>query len=258
MRSSMSSLLSVMLALAALPAAAGEGTTEHRGAPPARSQPRARVLWLQSAGLDRASVDSGRPEGFGRLARTLFSKGFESEEAVDFNITKALLQTCDVAAVVGTGRRYSNLEARDIKSWVEGGGGLLVLAGPAPTDTATRNTLIEAFGIRFTGERSIGRPELVTDLEAHPVTRGVKAISGALGFFLDAASPARALARLEGKAVLAVSEHGKGRVAVLYSEQPWFNGPVDRRVVFTDLDGSDNQKLALSLLAWLAARPMPF
>lgn len=250
---SWSGLLVAVLLSASAMALAGEGATSRAGAA-ATNQPRFRILWFQGSAVDRGSADSGRAEGFGRLAQLLFARSFESEEAVDFNITRVLLDTADVAVVVGPGRRYSDLEARDLQAWVAAGGGLLVLAGPLPADAAYRNTLIAPYGLHFTGERSTGRPELVQDIETHPATRGVKALAGALGFFLEVSAPASALARLEGQPVLAATTHGKGRVAVLYSDQVWFNGPSDRRVVFTGLDESDNKTLALSLFAWLAGR----
>jgi len=238
--------LMLALGLAGAGARAGEGQT---------APPRVRALWLRPADDDAASIRSGRPAGFVRLARELWRRGVRSEEAVDYNLTPEILATCDLVVIAGRARRYSQIEARQLTSWVKAGGRVLVLAGfGGPAESPQLGKLTVAFGIRPSADRSTGEPEVIRDWVVHPVTRDVRAATAARGAFLEVQAPAQVLARLEGRPVVAVAEYGRGRVAVLYSYQLWANGPADKAATYAEIDLEDNRKLAYQLFDWLAGR----
>ena len=205
--------------------------------------------------FDRSHVEQFRFWGdYSDLSEELENSGYALYQLGltqhdDIEITCDLLEHFDVLALPNpqiSGGYLTQSEILSVSSFVEKGGGLLVLGGRYPVSDGQYpvKELISKFGIEY--EIPIARlGSYVTDLRDHPVMDNVDTLYLALG--PDALkiinSSANGIAYSSGKPVIAVSEYGQGRVAVISAEH-----------TFTDADiaREDNLKMALNLFQWLS------
>jgi PKD repeat protein len=176
----------------------------------------------------------------------LYQLGLAQDD--DIEITCDLLEHFDVLALPNpqiSGGYLTQSEILSVSSFVEKGGGLLVLGGRYPISDSQYpvKDLISKFGIEY--EIPIARlGSYVTDLRDHPVMDNVDTLYLALG--PDALkiinSSANGIAYSSGKPVIAVSEYGQGRVAVISAEHTFTD----------DIAREDNLKMALNLFQWLS------
>ena len=176
----------------------------------------------------------------------LYQLGLAQDD--DIEITYDLLEHFDVLALPNpqiSGGYLTQSEILSVSSFVEKGGGLLVLGGRYPISDSQYpvKDLISKFGIEY--EIPIARlGSYVTDLRDHPVMDNVDTLYLALG--PDALkiinSSASGIAYSSGKPVIAVSEYGQGRVAVISAEHTFTD----------DIAREDNLKMALNLFQWLS------
>ena len=177
----------------------------------------------------------------------LYQLGLTQDD--DIEITYDLLEHFDVLALPNpqiSGGYLTQSEILSVSSFVEKGGGLLVLGGRYPVSGSQYpvKDLISKFGIEY--EIPTARlGSYVTDLRDHPVMDNVDTLYLALG--PDALkiinSSATGIAYSSGKPVIAVSEYGQGRAAVISAEHTFTDASIARE---------DNLKMALNLFQWLS------
>jgi hypothetical protein len=185
-------------------------------------------------------------EEFENRGYALYQLGLTQHD--DIEITYDLLEHFDVLALPNpqiSGGYLTQSEILSVSSFVEKGGGLLVLGGSYPVSDGQYpvKDLISKFGIEY--KIPIARlGSYVTDLRDHPVMDNVDTLYLALG--PDALkiinSSANGIAYSSGKPVIAVSEYGQGRVAVVSAEHTFTD----------DIAREDNLKMALNLFQWLS------
>lgn len=186
-------------------------------------------------------------------------------KAPDFNGAKELRP--DLIVLPGTMKQYSPKEIDQIESFVSDGGNLLVLLHIAPT--LARVT--ERFGIVLSNAVISETENLIDgksqdfyakDIAPHPVTKDVSSIAlyGTWGLLPE--KDARVVAASSDNAypdfnrnrvrdkdeprvkvgVVAISEHGSGKVVVVADDAPLANA---------FLHMGDNLKLAENIVSWL-------
>ena len=152
--------------------------------------------------------DSAAPTGLLALVRWLEALGYDVQRTDDRPFAE--LSAARLMLVYPNQRPYSAEEAAQLQRWVADGGTLL-LAGPAPTDTA----LVDAFGVRMvatedlTGARFQSQPLLPEGRTSYWQSLQFEANS------LDLSGAPGAVAVLtsyDGAAALAVQTVGAGRV----------------------------------------------
>jgi hypothetical protein len=133
---------------------------------------------------------------------------------------------------------YSISELAAIQSFVDNGGGLLVVG---EWDPEICSSLTAFAGITFIEEWNV--TGTITDITPHPITQGVASLYiGYLGAHLSVTPAAMSLARTpEGRCILAASEE-VGRVIGFASS-----------LALTDylIESMDNLVLAVNMVAWL-------
>ena len=204
--------------------------------------------------FDRSHIEQFRFWGdYSDLSEELENRGYALYQLGltqhdDIEITYDLLEHFDVLALPNpqiSGGYLTQSEILSVSSFVERGGGLLVLGGRYPVSDRQYpvKDLISKFGIEY--EIPIARlGSYVTDLRDHPVMDNVDTLYLPLG--PDALkiinSSASGIAYSSGKPVIAVSEYGQGRVAVISAEHTFTD----------DIAREDNLKMALNLFQWLS------
>jgi len=177
-------------------------------------------------------------------------------------------------------------EIAAVKAWVEGGGGLLLIADHMPFAGAAQD-LAQAFGFSFSNgfvQREPPRgPDIFSQadgaLKADVVTKGVEALRTFTGSAFTAPAEARPILVLpkgyvsketkvawqfdhdttvvdvEGRLQGAVMIVGQGRIAV-FGEGAMFTaqvaGPAQKRMGFNAPDAPGNKPFLLNLVRWLA------
>jgi len=152
---------------------------------------------------------------------------------------------------------FSRGEIDAMRTWVEGGGSLLLAIDAGASATAAR-ALMEAFGVRL-GEGEPGAREHLLlrakgHIAAHAITDeglrverlmcfGWQSLAGAGAAFLRVA---------EGRALGVALEAGRGRVAVLGNAAMITALRRDGMAVGFNRGGNDNVRLTLNLLHWLS------
>ena len=192
-------------------------------------------------------------EGYPDLSEELENSGYALYQLGltqhdDIEITYALLEHFDVLALPNpqiSGGYLTQSEILSVSSFVEKGGGLLVLGGSYPVSDSQYpvKDLIGKFGIEY--EIPIARlGSYVTDLRDYPVMDNVDTLYLALRpeALKIINSSASGIAYSSGKPVIAVSEYGQGRVAVISAEHTFTD----------DIAREDNLKMALNLFQWLS------
>ncbi len=183
---------------------------------------------------------------------------------------------------------FTAAEIQAVRSWVEQGGSLLLIADHAPFGGSAAK-LAEAFGVRMNNgfvevagqgdplvfSRDQGASCLLGD---HPILSGVSAeetvrrVMTFTGQSLDGPAEATILLRLPasaieyvppgpelkpqpaGKAQGLTFPHGKGRVVIL-GEAGMLTAQVSRGKPFgMNLPGNDNRQFALNVMHWLSRR----
>lgn len=197
------STLRWLLLAAAWSGACGDGPTEPTGA----TTPPASTRVLIDASRDGGAYWFGDPAYQGRpLADYLRGRGFDlTELRPPTEITGELLAPYDLVIRTSEYGGYALAERDAYRSWVEGGGALLLLSDYQRY--GERDRLAETFGILLRGV-TVG--ENVIDLFApHPITQGVQPLSYVVGSaFLSVPPSGEALASLSVKTFLDMDDDG--------------------------------------------------
>jgi len=140
---------------------------------------------------------------------------------------------------------YTLCESQQIKSYVQNGGGLLIMGDNPWSPNANIATVSEVFGIS-SGVSFIGNLH-ITELDpVHPIFVGINSIYFRSGGELEVVLPAKAVARTsENKVAVAVAEYGFGRIVVTgdvnFCCDNW-------------LDKADNQTFSENIFYWLSTK----
>ncbi len=156
-------------------------------------------------------------------------------------LTKALLRGKDVLVVggpehpwvIGRGAdRWSEDEIAATEQFVRQGGGLLVL-GDGLASAETVSALTAPFGITFSRDDVGDVVAGADEISSHPLTARVSSlrlgsVGGIGGLYLQVQDPAVAVARYQGRPVLAYCAHQQGQVVVLSSLAAFSDKFIDR------------------------------
>lgn len=144
--------------------------------------------------------------------------------------------------------------ARDVASWVHGGGVLVLLGNDkGNADLQGLSLLSSCFGIRFNEDsrnRVVGKDFQTGAIEQfpdHPLFRGVRKVYLKEISTLTVKSPARPLLTECTDIIMASARYGEGLVFAV--GDPWlYNEYIDGRKL---PDGYDNERAAKNLFQWL-------
>jgi len=210
----------------------------------------------------------GDPEGTGRtLSQELSSLGFKNKiNTTPF--TDEVLRGIDIVLLWNPNNPLEENEITALTKFVESGGSLLVLGSHdmdmiEPTRESV-NKLLEPFGIRLmkngtddpTNRQGCSCTPIIHNLAEHPINEGITSIILYKPASLELKGNATAIARGdndtfalgseplggENVIVVAVSEKGNGKVAVVGSSFIFDNGKIG------DLN---NKQFAKNLFTWL-------
>lgn len=135
----------------------------------------------------------------------------------DAPLTEAQLAAHDVIVLDRLRRDYGAEEASALRTFVERGGGLMVMTGydGSDLDRTRPNSLLAPFGVEYLPELRNGP---VTMFEAHPLTNGLTSVTFAGGYRVTSIAGAGGddtiVARLPDGAAGLAQERGDGRVFV--------------------------------------------
>ena len=182
------------------------------------------VLWDTSHGV--AGGGSYQPSGYYQtLVQHLgdngftvdtTSDGFLIDDPADYDVIVVCLASAFDTA-------YASDEVQRILSFVNNGGGLLLMGDIHTSPNANIQPVADEFGI-ILGVSSLDPLHLYTsDLTDHPIFDGISQIYMYAAGELTASSPASATAWAEGtgEAIAAVAEYGQGRVVALGDCSLW-------------------------------------
>jgi len=210
----------------------------------------------------------GDPEGTGRtLSQELSSLGFKNKiNTAPF--TDEVLRGVDIVLLWNPNNPLEENEITALTKFVESGGSLLVLGSHdmdmiEPTRESV-NKLLEPFGIRLmkngtddpTNRQGCSCTPIIHNLAEHPINEGITSIILYKPASLELKGNATAIARGDNDTfalgseplggeniiVVAVSEKGNGKVAVIGSSFIFDNGKIG------DLN---NKQFAKNLFTWL-------
>lgn len=210
----------------------------------------------------------GDPEGTGKfLFQELSSLGFKNKVSTT-PFTDDSLRGSDIVFLWNPNNPLEESEITALTKFVENGGSLLVLASHEqdmiePTRESI-NSLLEPFGIRVmkngtddpTNRKGCSCTPIIHNLSKHPINEGVNSIILYKPASLEIKDKAVVIARgdndtfalgsepLGGENVIivAVSEKGNGKVAVIGSSFIFDNGKIG---------DMDNKQFAKNLFSWL-------
>lgn len=214
------------------------------------------VLWDTSHGVFDPDNNNGyQPSGYyGELSDHLTANGFSVNTTTSaFDSTN--LAGIDVAVVAvpsSFNSAYSVAEIDALTTFVNNGGGLLIMGDTTTSPIGYLYDLALEFGIEF-GPTNIELFDLVsvTDLSDHPIFDGISEVSlyGASELDLSSGSAVSVGRNADsGKTAIAISEYGLGRVVAIGDSGLWtyheegsqyFNLP-------------ENQQFALNTFEYLA------
>ncbi|MBU6996622.1 MAG: thrombospondin type 3 repeat-containing protein [Theionarchaea archaeon] len=224
---------------------------------------------------------------FSRFIMALDREGYISDYS-DEKIDSYLLAGYSILVLLAPSRDFEDYEKEAIRDFVEEGGSLLIFGEVGGTMTSQGildpiNSISTMFGIEFnadivsdpepenqipdteTASRYAERFVIIRTFRRHPVTYNIFDFGYVEGCSLDVSSPALGLAMgnptteagsLEGEdvIVLAVAEHGAGKVLAVGDKDFLVGG--SRR--FGAHDGflvyGDNERLGLSIFEWAATQ----
>lgn len=213
------------------------------------------VLWDTSHGVYTDPGGSYDASGYySKLSDYLTTNGFSVNTTGSvFNSTN--LAGVDVAVVAvpsSFDSVYGTSEIAALKTFVDGGGGLLIMGENTAAPIANVNPLALEFGITF-GPEDLGGVNLnITDLSSHQIFDGIDqvSLSGASELTLSGSAVEVATYGVDSKTAIAVSEYGLGRVVAIGDGSLWKWGADSSYDQIFDLP--DNQDFALNTFEYLA------
>jgi len=208
------------------------------------------ALWDISHGAFTPDYIPSTSGGFYQdLAGDLQSNNFDVQTTSD-GFDLADMAGVDVAVINAATSKsdlYDTAEIDALKSFVDGGGGLLVMADRDPYHVYSYQSVLSAFGVTL---GSVIAPGLdVDDFSDHPVFSDIDGLYMYYGIQLTPSSPSQEIAGYtagEETSILGVSlVYGQGRVLVLGDASMW-------SVTTTDYYGqADNQQFAVNVFEHL-------
>ncbi len=202
------------------------------------------VLWDLTHGVYLDYEPSGRYSslvtllhGLGFSVQTT-SSGLGSVDLSDYDILVICLESAwDEAYTVG--------EVAAIKTFVQEGGGLLIMGENTSGPNGNINPVANAFGAAC-GVSFIWPFDLyITDLSTHPLFLKVSEIYYRSAGEITVQSPSEIVANYDDFGVASVAEIDAGKVVVLGDSNCWDN---------TYINNTDNQLFAENTFKWLAAK----
>ncbi|MBN2093393.1 choice-of-anchor D domain-containing protein [candidate division KSB1 bacterium] len=202
------------------------------------------VLWDLTHGIYLGYEPANK---YSNLVTALQAAGYTISTTTDFG--SANLSTIKVLVIsLGSAwnSAYTPTEITKIQTFVQNGGGLLILGDNAGTTVPNVNIkpIAQAFGVTL-GVSSISPSiVLVTNFTAHSIFNVVSELYIQVGGEITATSPATIMAREPGnKGIIAVAQSGSGRVIVVGDINFCEN-------VYIGL--SNNQKFSINAFDWLS------
>ncbi|KYC46135.1 MAG: hypothetical protein APG12_00078 [Candidatus Methanofastidiosum methylothiophilum] len=214
----------------------------------------------------------GDPEGTGRyLFQELSSMGFKNKVSTE-PFSDSSLKGSDIVVLWNINNPLEESEINALMKFVENGGSLLVLGSHEhdmiDTTRDSLNSLLGHFGIRImkngtddpTNRQGCSCTPIIHNLAKHPINEGIESIILYKPASLEIKGNAIAIARgdndtfalgsepLGGEniVIVAVSEKGSGKVAVIGSSFIFDNGKIGDK---------NNKQFAKNLFAWLGDTP---
>lgn len=213
------------------------------------------VLWGTSHGVYTDPGGSHDTSGYySKLSDHLTTNGFSVNTTGSvFNSTNLIGVDIAVVAVTSSfDSVYGASEIAALKTFVDGGGGLLIMGENTAAPIANVNPLALEFGITF-GPADLGGGSLnITDLSSHHIFDGIDqvSLSGASELTLSGSAVEVATYGTGNKTAIAVSDYGLGRVVAIGDSSLWkwgANSSFDQ-----NFDLPENQQFALNTFEYLA------
>lgn len=211
------------------------------------------VLW-DTSHFVYTGYDPSTPGGYYEpLSSDLADNGFTIQTSSTGFDSDAQLATSDVAVICAATSKYFDYNTAEINaltSFVNGGGGLLVMADYDPLNIYGYQSVLSAFGISLGSWISTTNPSgslhVVTgELTDHPVFDGVDDIHMYNALEMTVSGSAQSIAQVTNSGgqqvdIIASLVYGQGRVIVLSDADIW-------SVATTNYYGlADNQQLAMN------------
>ncbi len=210
------------------------------------------VLWDTSHGVFGGDYHPDPGGYYSKLSDHLTANNFNVSTTTSA-FDSANLVGIDVAVVAVTSSYYSvygTSEIAALKTFVDSGGGLLIMGDRISTPIGNINPLASEFGISF-GPTDIGSFGVnVTDFSAHEIFDGINQVSLYAASEITLSGSAVSVGRdvESGKTAIAVSDYGLGKVVAIGDSSLWvWDG---NHNTFFDLP--DNQQFALNTFEYLA------
>ena len=200
------------------------------------------VLWDLTHGVYLDYEPSGH---YSNLVSILGGLGYTITTTT--NIGSETLSQYDVVVICVASawdEAYTTGEVSQIQSYVQNGGGLLIMGDNLGCPNDNINPVSQTFGITC-GVSTLSPDDLYfTDLASHPIFAGVSELYYRAGGELVVTSPGEEVAWTGGGEVtVAVAEQGSGRIVVTGDANFCEN---------TYIGNSDNQKFAENIFDWLS------
>ncbi len=211
--------------------------------------------------FDQTQNERGRLDTtYSELRQLLRDNDYDVEAYTDFMLLPKEIKS---AAIMVFGcpnsSKLRKAEITALMEFVEDGGGLMLLSHSGGDRGLMNNMsdISKSFGITFDNtaikdkKHNDGLPTMpiIRDLEDHPIMEGINEILLPSGCTLEVESNAEVLAKTGGtadppsKPVIAVAEHGKGRVICISSYEVFRRGGGFKK--------EDNKNFALNAFSWL-------
>ncbi len=216
------------------------------------------VLWDTSHGVlsfsESGYVDGYQPSGYyGKLSNHLTANDFSVNTTTSaFNsINLAGIDVAVVSVFSSYVSPYTAGEIDALKTFVNEGGGLLIMGERTTAPIGNIDPLALEFGISFS-PTDIGITGIsITDLSNHQIFDGINQVSlfGASELTLSGSAISVGSDAGSGKTAIAVSEYGLGRVVAIGDSSLWTWGGAGGG---TNFDLPENQQFALNTFEYLA------
>ncbi len=201
------------------------------------------VLWDLTHGIYWGYEPANR---YSNLVTALQAAGYTISTTTDF--AGANLSNIKVLVIcLGSAwnSAYTSAEISKIQTFVQNGGGLLILGDNAvTTPNVNIKPIAQAFGVTLGVSSIFPASVLVTNFTAHSIFNGVSELYIQVGGEITATSPATIMAREPGnKGIIAVAQSGSGRVVAVgdinYCENAY-------------IDSTNNRIFAVNVFDWLS------
>ncbi|MHA1736761.1 MAG: hypothetical protein ACTSYX_03690 [Candidatus Thorarchaeota archaeon] len=177
--------------------------------------------------------------------------GYNSSTNFDDPLDSGILDNFDVLVIFFPMKNLTSAEVAAVKSFVENGGGLLMVGIDAKNAWAFRstflNTLSTEFGITFNSDEIRG---VADSLNTHQITEGITDIlldgDQLYSCSLSLDSSGQSIIEKDGQTVAAVTEHGSGRVVAVGSPAPFY---MYRKGTYGH--GPNDFQFSLNVIDWL-------